>query len=69
MAAFLKFAPAHGVLTATETIAQLNRGVSAVLRQHAHGRPKLVCNWQHDADGRLTCHWEFEPPDIPVPPD
>jgi hypothetical protein len=25
------------------------------------GRPRLVCRWHRDADGRLSCSWE---PDI-----
>ncbi len=69
MAALLKFAPRHGVSTTTETIVRLNRAVEATLSRQAHGRPTLVCHWTQDADGRLSCHWDSEPPDIPIPPD
>jgi hypothetical protein len=58
MAAFLKIRPGHGALTAAETI----------LRRQACGRPTLVCHWQQDAHGRLSCHWDIERPDRPVPP-
>jgi hypothetical protein len=70
MAALLQIAPVRGATTAADTIALLLRDVqSAVLRQQAAGRPTLTCLWTQDADGRLSCHWEIELPDIPVPPD
>jgi hypothetical protein len=68
MAALLKFRPSHGAVTAAETITRLNDAVEATLRRQAIGRPKLVCHWTQDPDGRLSCHWEIEPPDIPVLP-
>ena len=68
MAAFLNIAPRHGASTAAETIARLNRAVEATLSRQAHGRPTLVCHWLQDADGRLSCHWDVELPDIPIPP-
>jgi hypothetical protein len=68
MAALLKFAPAHGILTAAETIARLSTAVQASLSRQADARPTLVCRWLQDADGRLSCHWEFEvPAAIPSP--
>lgn len=68
MAALLKIRPAHGAQTAAETIARLNDAVAATLRRQASGRPTLVCHWTQDADGRLSCHWEIEAPDIAIPP-
>ena len=68
MAALLKFAPAHGVLSAAETVARLNRDVAVALLRQATARPALVCQWQPDADGRLSCHWGTGVPDNPVPP-
>jgi hypothetical protein len=68
MAAFLRIRPGHGALTTAEVTARLNRADEATLRRRANGRPTLVCHWQQDADGRLFCHWDIEPPDVPVPP-
>ena len=65
MAALLDIAPVRGVLSADRTIVQLKREVAATLRR----RPVLVCHWHQDADGRLSCQWDPELPDIPVPPD
>jgi hypothetical protein len=68
MAALLKFRPSHGATAAAETIARLNRAVEATLNRQVIGRPKLVCHWTQGLDGRLSCHWEFESPDVPTPP-
>ena len=68
MAALLEFRPVHGVTTAAETIARLNRVVKATLSRQVIGRPRLVCHWQQDVAGRLSCYWKIEPPDIPIPP-
>jgi hypothetical protein len=68
MAALLKFRPWHGATTAAETIARLDRAVRATVDRSAIGRPTLVCRWTQGPDGRLTCHWEIEPPDIPISP-
>jgi hypothetical protein len=69
MAALLKNRPAHGAMAAAQIIARLNHVVAASLIHQANGRPTLVCHWTQDADGRLSCHWDIEPPDIPIPPD
>jgi hypothetical protein len=68
MAALLKFTTTHGRSTATETIRRLNCGIEATLRRQAHERPTLVCRWQQGADGHLSCYWDIEVPDIPIPP-
>ena len=68
MAAFLKIRPGHGALMTAEVIARLNRADAANLCRRANGRPTLVCHWEQDADGRLSCHWDIEPPNVPVPP-
>jgi hypothetical protein len=68
MAAFLKIRPAHGAMTAAVMIARLDRADAAIPRRQAQPRPTLVCRWQQDADGRLSCRWDIEPPDVPVPP-
>ena len=68
MAALLKFRPWHGATTAAETIARLNGAVETTLRRQASVRPTLVCHWQQDANGRLSCFWEIEAPRVPVPP-
>ncbi len=68
MAALLKVRPAHGALTAAALIARLNRADEATLRRQAYARPTLVCHWQQDAEGRVYCHWDIEPPSVPVPP-
>jgi hypothetical protein len=69
MAAFLKFAPGHGAMTAAETITRLNHEAAATLRHQAQRRPTLVCRWQRMANGRLCCYWEIGvPTDIPIPP-
>ena len=68
MAALLKIRPAHGALTAANAIARLNNDVVATLHQRAQVRPTLVCHWQQGADGHLSCHWEIEHPDVPIPP-
>jgi hypothetical protein len=70
MAAFLHLAPPRGAVTAADdTVARLRRDVQATLNQQANTRPTLACHWTQDADGRLSCHWEIEAPDIPIPPD
>jgi hypothetical protein len=70
MAAFLDFRPAGGAVGAANTIASLKHAIAATLSQHSAARPVLVCHWLQDADGRLSCHWEIEPPaSIPIPPD
>lgn len=69
MAAFLQFAPVRGATNAADTIARLHRTVQATLDQQTRTRPPLVCHWLQDVDGRLSCHWEIELPDIPVAPD
>lgn len=69
MAAFLHLAPPRGAVTAADTVARLRHNVQATLNQRAGARPTLVCHWTQDADGRLSCHWDIEPPDIPIPPD
>jgi hypothetical protein len=72
MAALLRFAPAHGVLTAG-TIWRMNRSIEGALRREAqarpahvvrraHGGPTLVCHWQQSADRRLSCDWDIEVP-------
>ena len=68
MAALLQFAPVYGVLTTAETIARLNHVVHLTMHRQASARPTLVCQWTQDADGRLSCHWDIVPADIPVPP-
>ena len=68
MAALLHFAPPRGATTAARTIARLNDAIDATLRRQAQARPKLICCWTQDADGRLSCHWDIEPSDIPIPP-
>jgi hypothetical protein len=68
MVAFLKIRPWHGALTAAETIARLNDTVAVTLRRQAQRRLRLVCHWQQDANGRLSCRWDIEPPNVPVPP-
>lgn len=60
MAAFLKFDLTPRV---ADTVAQLRGDVQAAVRQQANARPVLVCQWQQDADGRLSCYWEFASPD------
>jgi hypothetical protein len=77
MAALLRFAPAHGVLTAG-TIWRMNPSIEGALRREAqarpghvlrraHGGPTLVCHWQQSADGRLSCCWDLEVPHAPIP--
>ncbi len=68
MAALLKIAPVHGASAAAETIGRLNRALEASLCRQAQARPTLACRWQQDAHGRLSCYWEIDLPDIPVPP-
>ena len=79
MAALLKFAPPHGVLTAAGTVGRLNSRIETALRREAqarptlvlrraHGGPTLVCHWRQSADGRLFCHWDIEVPGAPIPP-
>ena len=70
MAALLKFAPAHGALTAAETVARLNSSVlETSLSQQTGRRPALICRWLHDAEGRLCRRWEIEvPTDISASP-
>jgi hypothetical protein len=73
MAAFLKFAPVHGVSTTAEAIARMDNAVRATLR------PTLICRWMQGADGRLSCYWECAhrecahrecdlPGNVPTPP-
>ena len=70
MAALLQTAPIQGATISADPITRLRRRVqAAVRRQQAIGRPTLICHWVQDADGRLSCQWEIEFPDIPVPPD
>jgi hypothetical protein len=68
MAALLKFSPAQGASTTAEAIAQLKDVVRATLHPQMRGRPVLVCRWLEDADGRLSCHWEIEVPNVSIPP-
>jgi hypothetical protein len=68
MAALLKFRPWHGATTAAETIARLIRAVEPTQSRQTIGRPMLVCHWQQDDGGRLSCFWGIEPPDTLVPP-
>ena len=68
MAAFLKNAPPRGASTAAESIVRLNHTVAATLSRQASARPTLVCHWLQDAGGRLSCYWDVELPDIPIPP-
>jgi hypothetical protein len=68
MAALLHIAPPHGASTAADTIARLSQIVTATLHQQRAARPMLVCRWLQDPDGRLACHWELLPPDVPIPP-
>jgi hypothetical protein len=58
MAAFLKFAPTHGVSTTAEAIVRMDNAVRATLRRQAPVRPTLICRWMQGADGRLSCNWE-----------
>jgi hypothetical protein len=78
MVALLKFAPTHGVF-APGTIPRLNWKVEEALRRQAqtrstlvlrraHEGSTLVCQWQQNADGRLTCHWDIEVPGGRIPP-
>ena len=77
MAAILTFAPIHGALTAG-TVWRMNRSIEGALRREARARPTLVlhrahggpapvCRWRQCADGRLTCHWDIEASDAPIP--
>lgn len=79
MAAFLKFAPMHGVSTTAEAIARMDNAVRATLHRQPPVRPTLICRWTQGANGRLSCywecahwdcaHWECDLPDnIPTPP-
>jgi hypothetical protein len=78
MAALLKFAPTHGVLTAG-TIWRMNHSIEGALRRQAqarpalvlrraHGDPTLVCHWRQGPDGRLSCHWDIDVPGAPIAP-
>jgi hypothetical protein len=67
MAALLRECPMQGITTVAQFVAELNRVVEATLSQQAYGRPKLVCHWTLDADRRLSCHWDIEPPEILLP--
>jgi hypothetical protein len=78
MAAFLSFAPTHGVFAAG-TLPRLNWTVEEALRsqaqagstlviRRAHEGPRLVCRWQQNAVGRLTCHWDIEVPGAGIRP-
>ena len=70
MAAFLDLCPAGGVVGAATIIAALKRHIALTLSQQQATRPVLLCHWLQDPDGRLSCHWEIEPPtSIPIPPD
>jgi hypothetical protein len=79
MAAFVKFAPTHGVMI-VGTIRRTNPSIAGALRRYAQarptrvrhhhggGRPTLVCHWQQGADRRLSCHWDIEVPTACIPP-
>ncbi len=68
MAVLLHFAPTHGASVAARTTARLNDAIDATLRLRARARPQLVCFWTQNVDGRLSCYWDIEPADIPIPP-
>jgi hypothetical protein len=70
MAAFLDLRPASGAVGAANIVAALKRDIAATLSRQQVARPVLLCHWLQDPDGRLSCHWEIEPPaSIPTPPD
>ena len=69
MAAFLRFAPKHGVSTTAEAIARMDNAVTATPPRQESVRPTLICHWTQGADGRLSCYWECAlPHNIPTPP-
>jgi hypothetical protein len=45
-------APGIGSLKATKDLVRLFE-----LDRLSVGRPRLVCHWHRDADGRLACTW------------
>jgi len=70
MAAFLDLRPTGGAVGAATIIAALKHAIEATLSRQQATRPVLLCHWLQDPDGRLSCHWEIEPPtSIPIPPD
>lgn len=61
MAALPQFAwPCRAVTTGA--VARLRDLVTATLDQQTRTRPRLACHWLQDANGRLSSHWEVEPP-------
>ncbi len=69
MVAFLQLAPTRDTRPTTAIVGKLDRAVQASLSQPKGVRPTLVCRWLQDADGRLSCYWDIDLPDLPIPPD
>ena len=69
MAATSFLIPARGESAAADIVGRLTRAIQTDLDGRAGTRPVLVCHWQTDRDGRLSCHWDVNISQLQVPPD
>jgi hypothetical protein len=67
MAALLHLVSPRGASSASDT-ARLDSRVQVTLSGQLTVRSILVCNWLQDECGRLSCNWELELPESPIPP-